>query len=561
MLNPKQRDVARKILYAVETGGQVYGKQRYNDFTEAYTNSPAEHAITIGAGAWYATEAKRLLELFREIYPDKFKQLDTAGIGTDLDKSNWSKYCAKKDSAKAKCIVDIISSPEGIKCQDSLMQIQILQYESYIEATYGDMNAAALIECINIRHQGGTGALKRILAKTKKPYSVDNIYAALCTDPDDKSSNNQVGDYTTRQKKVYDMIKQHINEGGTPMSKTAEAYLDVWRGWIGYNESNGKHKIIIDLYNGHKPLARSYKVKYSDEWCDTTVSAAAIKAQIVDLIGTECSCQRHIDIFKAKGIWIEDGTITPKPGYIIVYNWDDVIQPNDGWADHIGVVEKVSNGQITAIEGNYGQAVARRVLSVGNGYIRGYAAPKYDTIAVSKPSAPSTDGTINREVAWTGVVNTGALNVRTWPGTNNRQIISYPTITQGTKVGVCDTLHDDDGDPWYFVKISGDKGDKYGFIAAAYITKQTTSAPDNVKDDGIISNEPAWKVKVTADALNVRTWAGTNNSKLKSYPTINKGKIVDVCDVVNAKDGSKWYYIKIDDKVYGFVHSAYVKKI
>ena len=40
--------VMRNIIYAVETGGQVYGQKDYADFTEAYTNSSAEHAITIG---------------------------------------------------------------------------------------------------------------------------------------------------------------------------------------------------------------------------------------------------------------------------------------------------------------------------------------------------------------------------------------------------------------------------------------------------------------------------------------------------------------------------------
>lgn len=42
--------VMRNIIYAVETGGQVYGQKNYADFTEAYTNSSSEHAITIGAG-------------------------------------------------------------------------------------------------------------------------------------------------------------------------------------------------------------------------------------------------------------------------------------------------------------------------------------------------------------------------------------------------------------------------------------------------------------------------------------------------------------------------------
>lgn len=83
-------------------------------------------------------------------------------------------------------------------------------------------------------------------------------------------------------------------------------------------------------------------VKYSDEWCDTCVSAAAVKAGCEELIGRECGVEKHIEIFKQKGIWIEDGTITPKPGYVIAYNWDKSTQPNDGNADHIGYVESVS---------------------------------------------------------------------------------------------------------------------------------------------------------------------------------------------------------------------------
>ena len=33
-MNSKNIDVLRKILYAVETGGQVYGKQRYDALSE-----------------------------------------------------------------------------------------------------------------------------------------------------------------------------------------------------------------------------------------------------------------------------------------------------------------------------------------------------------------------------------------------------------------------------------------------------------------------------------------------------------------------------------------------
>lgn len=352
------------------------------------------------------------------------------------------------------------------------------------------------------------------------------------------------------------------------MGRTAQDYLNIWRSWIGFNESNGRYRQIIDLYNSHRPLARGYAVKYHDEWCDTTVSAAAIKGGMVDLIGTECGCEQHIKIFKQKSIWNEDGTITPKPGDIILYNWDQTHQPNNGYSDHIGVVESVSHGQITCIEGNKGEAVARRVLSVGNGYIRGYASPKFekssDSTSVPEPPKPSTEDDISRSVAWYGVVNTAELCVRTWAGVENSQLKSYPTISQGTKVGVCDVVKDKDGDPWYYVKIGGKKGDKYGFVSAAYITKQTSSKPNGdatVKDDGVITKKTQWTGKVTADVLNVRTWAGTNNPKIKSWPKLRNGNVVDVCDVVNADDGSRWYYIRIDGRIYGFVHSAYIKRV
>lgn len=180
------------------------------------------------------------------------------------------------------------------------------------------------------------------------------------------------------------------------MAVTAKTILDKARSWLGRNEYDGSHKAIIDIYNAHKPLARSYKVKYTDQWCDTCVSALFIDCDAVDLIGgTECGVEEHVKKFKSAGIWIEDGTITPKPGDIIVFNWDTKTQPNDGYSDHIGIVESVSGNKITTIEGNYKDSVARRTLSVGNGQIRGYARPKYaessGSVAPVEPATPSTD--------------------------------------------------------------------------------------------------------------------------------------------------------------------------
>ena len=197
------------------------------------------------------------------------------------------------------------------------------------------------------------------------------------------------------------------------MSATANDVLNVARGWIGYSENNGKHKEILNVYNAHKPLARNYKMKPTDHWCDCFVSACAIKAGAVDLIGTEVGCENHIAIFKKKGIWNEDGRIKPQVGDIILYNWDDSTQSNDGAADHIGLVEQVYGNTIVCIEGNYNDAVGRRTINVGWGYIRGYARPKYaessSTVAVKKKNVDTVAHEVIRGTWGSGAIRKTAL--------------------------------------------------------------------------------------------------------------------------------------------------------
>lgn len=170
------------------------------------------------------------------------------------------------------------------------------------------------------------------------------------------------------------------------MAKYASKILNQARNWLGYKESNGTHRKIIDLYNSHKPLARNYKVKYNDEWCATFVSALAIKCGYTSIIPTECSCEMMIRLFKEKGCWCENEKVDPEPGDIIFYDWqDNGVGDNIGWSDHVGIVEKVSGRNITVIEGNKGEEVGRRVLPINSRYIRGYGVPKYDAEPKAKP--------------------------------------------------------------------------------------------------------------------------------------------------------------------------------
>ena len=146
---------------------------------------------------------------------------------------------------------------------------------------------------------------------------------------------------------------------------------------VGVRGGTAAHQQLVNDYNSVRPLPVGYAVKNSDDWCDIFVTTVFQREGLSGLIGRECGVERHIQIFKRLGIWNEDGTTTPKAGDIITFNWDQNSQPNNGFADHIGIVESVSNGIIHTIEGNSNNQVRRNTYRIGHGNIRGFATPRY----------------------------------------------------------------------------------------------------------------------------------------------------------------------------------------
>jgi len=148
--------------------------------------------------------------------------------------------------------------------------------------------------------------------------------------------------------------------------------------WYGCRESDGSHRKIIDLYNAHKPLARNYRVRYTDAWCATFVSAAAIAANLTDILPTECGCDRQIALFKNMGRWQENDAYVPRPGDVIYYDWNDNGAGDcTGASDHVGIVTACDGKTVTVIEGNIANAVGYRKIAVNGRYIRGYGVPDY----------------------------------------------------------------------------------------------------------------------------------------------------------------------------------------
>lgn len=169
---------------------------------------------------------------------------------------------------------------------------------------------------------------------------------------------------------------------------TATQFIETARSLLGRNEADGTHKYIIDVYNKCKPLPRGYKVKYTDPWCATFVSAVAILTGATDIIPRECSCAKMIEGFKAIGCFVEDENRIANVGDIVFYDWNDNGNgDNKGTPDHVGIVVTAGKYNMTVIEGNYNNKVQTRILAHNGRYIRGYGVPKYSNV-VSNPSEP-----------------------------------------------------------------------------------------------------------------------------------------------------------------------------
>lgn len=149
---------------------------------------------------------------------------------------------------------------------------------------------------------------------------------------------------------------------------------------LGIKEGTAEHKKIVDTYNSQDKLPRGYKLQYSDAWCAATMSYIGIALGVSHVLLPECSCAKMIELYKAQGRWEEWDAFVPRPGDLVMYDWDAKTGEATGAPDHVGMVEKVEGKTITVIEGNYDNSVKRRSIVVEYVKVRGYCLPDYASL-------------------------------------------------------------------------------------------------------------------------------------------------------------------------------------
>lgn len=151
----------------------------------------------------------------------------------------------------------------------------------------------------------------------------------------------------------------------------------MWSGVLYGYYTGGEDIVSVALTQvgntGGQPYWSWYGFGSRVEWCACFVSWCANECGYVDagIIPKFASCDVGMTWFKDRSRW-QTNTYIPREGDIIFFDWD-----SDGYANHVGIVEKVENGKVHTIEGNSGDACKKLEYNSGDSRILGYGVPAY----------------------------------------------------------------------------------------------------------------------------------------------------------------------------------------
>lgn len=289
-MNEKNLAVLTNIIGAVETGGQVYGKKRYNDYTAPYTNSKKEVTCTLG---WYQAYGHEARQLIQEIYNTDtvtFWRLDSADI-EEMLRYDWVALKWKPNAKEKAALIALIDSDVGHMVQDRIFAEKMIKLIEECEHDYTKDVKAQMMYC-EIRHLGGKGPADRIFQRCAGKYDLDMIMASLVADQRDKSSDNQVGDtkYWSRHLKCREFIDRYAeDENMSVIIGSARGDEYGGSGWDGRAKAGDQKQTSKPDYKGE--VSRQEWYLHSKGWYTFRAKDPAAREEIA--LNTEEACDNE----------------------------------------------------------------------------------------------------------------------------------------------------------------------------------------------------------------------------------------------------------------------------
>lgn len=336
--------------------------------------------------------------------------------------------------------------------------------------------------------------------------------------------------------------------------KAIDALIATAEAEVGYLEKKSNSQLDDKTanagYNNYTKYWRDVYPQYQAQaWCAAFVSWCMMKTFGLDVAKKLLKHWPYVYCPTLGNLFTKYAN--PQRGDIVIFY-------RNGTFAHTGLVTKVEGDKFYTIEGN--TSGGSSIVPNGGGvYAKSYYNSNLPGTKFCRPDYPIVKSIINSSSTskpstttykkWVGAATKDGTDVFANP-TGTSKLSTYPKLNKGNLVdviGVSGTR--------YQVKIANK------FVG--YVEKS------NIKNPNAVVTKPSASTsktkypfvgEVTASELNVRTGAGTNYSKLSSYPILKRGNLVDVLKVKKDTSENKWYQIKIAGKYTGYVSAQYIKK-
>lgn len=347
--------------------------------------------------------------------------------------------------------------------------------------------------------------------------------------------------------------KPTITQGSDTMNKdkAIDALIATAKAEVGYLEKKSNSQLDDKTanagYNNYTKYWRDVYPQYQAQaWCAVFVSWCMMKTFGLDTAKKLLKHWPYVYCPTLRNLFTKYAN--PQRGDIVIFY-------RNGTFAHTGLVTKVEGDKFYTIEGN--TSAGSTVVPNGGGvFAKSYynsnlpgtkfCRPDYSivtSILTSNTSSTSSPAPVQPSyTAWVGSCTANRTDVFSG-ATGASKLSTYPKLNAGN-----------------LVDIIGESGTRYQVrIAAKYIGYVEKS---NIKNPNApaAAKEYPFVGKVTANELNVRTGAGTNYSKLSTYPILKKDNLVNVLSATKDTTGNKWYKIKIAGKYTGYVSAQYITK-
>lgn len=189
--------------------------------------------------------------------------------------------------------------------------------------------------------------------------------------------------YITGSHRTAEEMADHFNFNADQRQRLSELLAEgnrsIWSAVL-YGIYSGDDAIVTVALSqvgniGGEPYWSWYGFESHVEWCACFVSWCAAQCGYIDtgVCPKFAGCGNGVQWFRDRGQWL-DGSVEPAPGMIIFFDWDNEggSGPQDGEADHVGIVERVKDGTIYTVEGNNNNFCRQDSYTVGDHRILGY---------------------------------------------------------------------------------------------------------------------------------------------------------------------------------------------